>query len=368
MSNLIYKPIDSFVSTRQENQNFITLNGSGLTYTLCDRTNLSSKGANYFVSFKLPYQRDAFSSGSTLSLANPELQQLNVDKMLFSPIPRGLYDELLDGRTITFTVPQYSGNTGISAVTVVSSTYVTLQKSQNNALIGKNIAFLFSDSINKPYSGASNGGTQNHATATTWNTTSVFNRPPAVPYFILQAPDINTDQRPNNTINYAINMPPNYPTNTNLGYNYDIPVGFVALDRGFLVLTHPSLVNNVPFEQGINLMSNTSNFGPTSATTNVYFSAVSTSQLSFSEINVSYLTSVVCLALPAEFYFTNNPSWPVAQNLIEEQNSTNGYTPVYPTEIGLYNINNELIAVAKLDRPIQKTYTNVITFNLNINV
>ncbi len=361
MANVPYKNITSIISSRQEDATFTTVNDSGLTYTLCDRTDLQSKEANYFISFKIPHTESILSTGSTLSLYNPQLQQMNVDKMVISPIPREYYNEMIDGRSVTFTVPQ----TGSTTMTVVSSTYSELVKHQNSTLLGNNIAFLFADDINLPRTGTTTGGDSSFFPRTTWNVTPFVNRPQAHSYSDLEPSDINTDQRPWSGVNLAVQVAENYPTTTNQGYNYDIPVGYVSLDKGFLVLTHPDIVDNIPWNEGFELHTNAA----TSGTTNMYFSGgASVSQVTFNDININFRTSVVCLALPTEFVFSTNPSWNLAFNIQELNNGTNGFDPVQVTEIGLYNKNDELIAVAKLDRPVEKTYTNLITFNLDIDV
>jgi len=349
MANIPYKNITSLISTRQEDVTFKTVNNSGLTFTLCDRTDLTSKEANYFVSFRMPHEEGALDTGSTLSLQNPQLQQLNVDKMVISPIPRSFYNELIDGRSITFTVPQLSGTSSTSAITVVSSTYSQLTKSQNSTLFGNNVAFLFSDDINLPYTGTTNSQANSKASQTTWNVSPFTSRPAATSYSDLAAADINTDQRPWSEVNLAVSVLEKYPTSTNQGYNYDIPIGFAALDKGFMVLTHPDIVDNIPWTQGKKLITNASNVGATSATTNIYFTGSSVSQVTFNDININFRTSVVCLALPTEFVFSTNPSWNLLFNLQELQNQTNGFDSVQVTEIGLYNKNNELIAVSKMD-------------------
>ena len=378
MANVPYKPITSLISTKRENSTTKALNSSGLTYTLCDRTNLTSKEANYFLSFRLPHKESQLSTVSMLSLQNPELQQLNVDKVVISPIPSvetsagGGYNEIIDGRSITFIVPQDSGATGSSTRTIVSSTYSQLKKWQDSALLGNKIAFLFSDSINLPRTGTTNDGDVSVTILSprnTWNVTPFVNRPEAHAYSDVYASDINTDTRPFYGVNLAVQVLEKYPTNTNQGYNYDVPVGFVVLDKGFMVLTHPDIVDNVPWTDGQELYTNNANTGPTSGTTDIYFSGgASVSQVTYNDINVNFRTSVICLALPAEFTFSTNPSWDLAFNLQELQNGTNGFESIYVTEIGLYNKVNELIAVAKLDRPVEKTYTNLITFNLDIDV
>lgn len=367
MANIPYKPVTSIISTRQENSNLKTVLSSGLTYTLCDRTDLISKEANYFISFKVPHTEAHLSTGSTLSLQSPELQQLNIDNIVISPVAAADYDEIIDGRSVTFTVPQLSGSSFVSGLTVVSSTYSQLDKTQNSVLLGNNIAFLFADDINLPRVGTVAGGITDLLPRTTWNATPFINRPQAHAYSDLQSIDINTDTRAWSGVNQAVQVDEVYPTTTNQGYNYDIPVGFVSLDKGFMILTHPDIVDNIPWHLGAELQTNTPNI-TTSGTTDIYFSANSVSSLTFNSIDINFRTSVVCLALPAEFVFSSNPSWNLDYNLQELQNGTNGFDSVQVTEIGLYNTNSELIAIAKIDRPVEKTYTNLITFNLDIDV
>jgi hypothetical protein len=365
MASSFFKPVTSTISTRQEGSTFIDLNGSGLTYSLCDRTIGTDKNTNYFMSFNLPVTYSALSSGSTLALSSPEILQINVDKIVVVPIPREYYSEFIDGRSITFTVPQVSGGTAMSAKTIVSSTYSVLQKKDNDIFLGNNIAFLFCDEINLPYTGRTGGAISNSANST-WNTTVYTDRPAAVPYSDLATNDIYTDKRPNNSIKYATPVTSTYPTNTNQGYNYDIPVGFVCLDKGYMILTHPGIVDNMPWSQGYEQYTNAAN--TLSGTSNIYFADTTKSDVTFLDMNVNYKTSVICIGLPGEFYFTSNPSWDLNKNAQEFNNGTNNFDSLYLTEIGLYNRNGELVAVAKLSEPVEKTYTNLLTFNMDIDV
>ena len=163
MPNTLFKPVTSMISSRQEKIIFTGKSGSDLVYTLCDRTDTTSKEANYFSSFGLPYEYNALSSGSTLTKQYPEIYQLNRDKIVIIPIPKEDYSEIIDGRSITIDVPQYSGTTAISAKTIYSSTYTTLTKTDSNPILGNNIAFLFSDDLNKPYTGNTNSGLNSNA-------------------------------------------------------------------------------------------------------------------------------------------------------------------------------------------------------------
>jgi hypothetical protein len=363
--NQYLKPIESPVSTRQEVRSSVSINGSGLTYTLCDRTDLISYESNYFSSFNLPVNSGMLPTGSTFSLVKPELQQLNVNKIVISPIPSEYYNQIIDGRTVTLSTPQISGATGMSAKTIVSSTYTTLDKTQSSELLGSNIAFLFCDEINLPYTGKTLNGSYTHS-ATTWNPiTSFVDRPAAVSYTELSPSDVFTDNRAYSGVNLAVSVPEGYPSITNQGYNYDIPVGFVALDKGWIVYTHPLIVNNIPFSQGFHL-DGSNNTGPSSATTDIYFATNST--VAFEDINIQYKTSYIALVLPGEFYISTNPSWDTAKNYLEQINSTNGYDPVSISEIGMFNGKEEMIALAKLDRPLSKNYGDLVTITLDINI
>lgn len=362
------KPVEAIISTKQEKLTSKTLSTSALTYTLCDRTNLTDKRSNYFMSFNLPYQQSDLPTTSDISLAEPHLQQLNVDKMIMVDIPSSYYNEIIDGRSITLTIPQGTGST-LSAKTIVSTTYKTLRKKEDNGFLGKNIAFLFSDDVNKPYTGTTEAGVVDHSENTTWNTTFFGERPAAVAYSELSRTgtvDINSDKRTG--AKFAVEVGTSgegYPSSLDKGYNYDIPIGFVALDKGFMVITHPEVVNNFPWTSG-QTSSGAVNTG--GSTDQIHFSSTTNSIMTFSEIDVEFKNAVVCLALPMEFYFTNNPTWDLDKNYREQLNGTHGYDSVYVTEIGLYNKKKELIAIAKFDRPVEKNYVNVLNFNLDINV
>jgi len=370
MASQIFKAVASTISNRQETSTNVTLNGSGITYTLCDRTDTTNKKANYFTSFNLPNIYSDLASGSTLALANPEILQINVDRIVIMPIDKSSYNEIIDGRSLTIKVPQtLVFNSTMSSKTIVSSTYSSLMKKESNVFLGNNIAFLFCDELNLPYTGTTNAGTNTKSSVTTWNTTSYALRPAAIPYSDLDiTSDINTDKRPSNSIKYATPVTAAYPNNTNQGYNYDIPCGIVCLDKGFIVLTHPSIVDSMPWTQGIKAYSNAANTGGSSGTTDIYFSDTSKSQTTFTDISISFKTSVICMGLPGEFYFTNNPTWDAAKNAQEFNAQTHNYDSLYITEIALYNRKSELIAVAKLSEPVEKNFTNLITFNIDIEV
>tara|TARA_R110000851_G_scaffold85152_3_gene185298 strand:+ start:13287 stop:14387 length:1101 start_codon:yes stop_codon:yes gene_type:complete len=366
MANDFLKPVSSVVSTRNEIRTIKTVSTSDLIYSLVDRTELSESFTHYFKSVNLPATSATLPTDSTLSQAFPELQQLNVDKFIISAIPNAFYDEIIDGRSVTWVVPQNSGATIYSSVTLVSSTYGTFSKKQNNPLLGNNIAFLFCDKINLPYTGYTDSGVVNKSSVSTWDTTNYLDRPSAVSYQNLAASDINTDQRNWVDVDLATTVLENYPTTTNQGYNYDIPVGFVALDKGLMVITHPSIVDEMPW--GLGKISPGGASNPTSGETNIFWNDSAKSTANFYSIDIAYQTSVICIALPNEFFFTNNPTWDYEANLNTYQEGANDFDTTYVTEIGLYNTKNELVAITKLDRPKAKGYTGLLTFTLKLDV
>jgi len=379
------KAVASTLTVQTEERDVKDVFGGDLKFTLCDRDLISNNKGSYFVSFNLPTQTADLDTGSTLSKFYPELQQLNVDRIIIAPVPAGYYSEFIDGRTVTFRVPQHGGlNQGaMSAVTLYSSTYTSdkILISETSPLLGNNIAFLFSDDVNRPYTGLTIneiGVTTSNAANTSWNPnpTNFTKRPSAVQYMevkrYLDQFNQATDTRAN--INYSVPVGNTYPDNR-AGYNYDIPCGFVVLDKGFMVLTHSAITTNFPWNSGF------TNAGPyvddlqISGKTNIFFTGVTTNadpaaELIFEDINTSFKTTAVCLALPKEFYISNNPTWNREQAIaaMDAQNPIISFDPVYISEVGMYNALGELVSVAKLSEPYKKSYTSVFNFTIDIEM
>ena len=202
MAEINKRLVNSSTSIRKEVSTRVSLPNSQIAYTLADRTNVNSKYGHYFASFNMPYKNSnlVFYSGETMARLNPELFQLNVDKIVVIPISENYYSEYIDGRSITLQVPQG----GAAYKTVISSFYTDPQKTVKIAdsplqFFGPyNVAFLFSDNINKPYTGTTEESSINHNQITTWDPTTNFrDRPSAVSYNPeIKSTDYNSDQRP----------------------------------------------------------------------------------------------------------------------------------------------------------------------------
>lgn len=489
------KEVSGFVYVYKDNEIPTQISGDSLTLTLCDRTDVASKLGNYFVSLNLPPRKNDFPEISSLSVFHPELLQLNVDKIILYKIPNTSYTEYIDGRSIELNVPVtgYSTSTLKLFSSTFSGTKYALKEGETSPLLGDNIAYLFCDEINVPYSGLTiddSGIITDHSLVRSWypDSRNYAERPSAVSYLeVAQSNDtINTDRRyeMNKTVftdglfpdyrgiglsfygirkdTYTIFTPapvagngfglfvdpkqnyfqvgdpvtlerfdknniynalsgncfvaeinkytgtnlffsefpdPNYGgpwdvvvvtpfapvslpftggvdlpgyifTSGGTYYNYDIPVGFVVLDKGLVVITHKDIVNNIPWTQGriqgnlINTANTTTNIYFTGATTNFYGDFEPVSSLKFTSLDTVFQLRATCNCLLGEFFISNNGTW--IKNTVDNPLAEDD--PVAITEIGLYNELNELIAVAKFSEPVLKGASDLLTFEVDINL
>lgn len=198
-------PVSGFLYISEENEIPISLSGTDVSLSLCDRTGLTNNLGNYFVSLNLPTDKDKFPTNSSLSFFYPELQQLNVDKILLIKIPNTAYTEYIDARSIKLNLPGTGTTTPIKFYTTFSSTYsdgIPDKYGERSPLLGDNITYLFSDSVNLPYTGLSVnqiGQIILNSATTSWNPLNrrYQDRPSAVSYneTKLSNDTINTDRR-----------------------------------------------------------------------------------------------------------------------------------------------------------------------------
>jgi hypothetical protein len=69
----------------------------------------------------------------------------------------------------------------------------------------------------------------------------------------------------------------------------------------------------------------------------------------------------------AEYNFSNNPSFITGSNGQLRQQTFVGDPKVYITQVGLYNNDNQLLAVAKLSKPILKSFSNEILVKVKLD-
>jgi hypothetical protein len=385
------KAVSSSLTVQAETLDNKIISGSDLLFTVCNRSSVADNKGNYFVSFNLPTDSTELSTGSTVAKYFPELYQLNNDKIVFCSIPPTQYSEYIDGRSITLFVPTGGSNpASVTGIKLYSSTYTSdkpLKYGETSPLLGDNVCYLFSDSINKPYTGYTAdelGVRKNMSANTTWepDPTDYTKRPSAVSYREVLGGGVSALLNQNNTPNglnsdtrtgsYSITPPTNFPDGI-AGYNYDVPVGFCYLDMGICVITHSAITNNIAWSLGT--LANGGTLLNDSGRTNVYFTGTQANgdpaaYLEYTDINTSFKTTAVCLAMPTEFWISNNSTWNRASALNNLNSQTGILTidPIYVTEVGLYNQLNELVAVAKMSEYVEKNYINLITFNIDIDM
>ncbi len=287
-----------------------TITGSSITQNIVNRNNINTDPlVNLYYTFNLPLTTNADYKFTGLTsnfggYANTALSGIDTTNILVIAINNNNYGELIDGKTIqasitttaaTYTIYSTFQNTG-SPLSVQDANYT--DTATNTQFLGSNIAFLFSDSIAKP------SGNPNLSWATGYNTLKPYSKNAKQLY--------------------------NFVTNSNSSQTADTIVGIAYLDKGFLVITHPTIVNSF----------NTSSTA-TSVTLNSVSSLVS--------------QNITCIADRGEFGTSTNPTFSL------------GDTPRI-SEVGLYDTNGNLIAIAKTDRHIVKNLNDFFALGIQISI
>ena len=315
------KPVDPSsisVDTKFKNLGYKFLDYSGGSITQ-DIVSLNDKSidslTNLYYSFDLPITNSDFNlfTGKTRNVGgylDTAYSGLGQTKILVIGIDNNEYSEVIDGKSIKLDVTTKSGK-GTSSFTIYS-TYENNNRvstsldsdikemSANINTFGPNRVLLFSDDIVKP-----NGGDSTKS----WSTGYATNKPFSI----------------NGKNRY------NFTTNTNLSLSADTPVGIAYLDKGFLVITEPTIVNDFDLSD------------PSSTATTI----------NFNHSRASVSQSITCIAKRGEFGVTTNKTW------------KNGDTPRI-TELGLFDNSNQLIAIAKLNETYYKSLDDMVAFNVKI--
>lgn len=108
---------------------------------------------------------------------------------------------------------------------------------------------------------------------------------------------------------------------------------------------------------------------------NAYFAATrfgsdTTTRVSFQNITNINSTLFFCRATPDEFNYSSNPTFINSDNeiqVIETGQEDVQKSFAFVTSIGLYDANNNLLAVAKLSRPIEKNSEKDLTFRTRLD-
>ena len=150
------------------------------------------------------------------------------------------------------------------------------------------------------------------------------------------------------------------------------------MNSGILAITHPQLVNNFPITSAFtssdvqvttltdeNDLKDLYLTGYTSGSNDINVSSVE-----YEDINTAFKQVAVCIGMPKEFYISNNSTFPRGKILsqLNEQEGIISFDPVYVTEVGMYNALGETIGIAKLSQPVEKDYTGLVVFTVEIDM
>jgi len=263
---------------------------------------------NLFYSFGLPITTSDFNkfTGTTGTFTNTAFSGLAQNDILVIGISGSTYSELIDGKSIKCDIETTASTYSIYSTyenkdtSLITEDFNVTDTSLNVSYFGPNRSLLFSDTIKTP-----NGGDISKS----WSTGYATNKPFS----------INGKERFNSL------------TNPNLNLTADTPVGIAYLDKGFLVVTDPTIVND--FDLG--------------------FSGATGTSITFDHLNVSVSQSITCIADRGEFAVSNNPTW-----------SRGDMTRI--TEIGLFDNTGTLIAIGKLNKTYYKPVDDLVAFSITI--
>ena len=137
-------------------------------------------------------------------------------------------------------------------------------------------------------------------------------------------------------------------------------VGLIYPDAGIIVLNPAATALSGSISSSVGGSSNTDSKSPMMLFGAINGAMTGSTAMGFIARNVENIASThyFVRAKSAAFNFSNNPTF-ITGSLGDLLNQDMIKNPtVYITTIGLYNNNNELLAVAKLSQPLKKTFTN----------
>jgi len=312
-TGVVFKNIESganTVNTTTTNVGSNTVSGINLTHNIVARTATTENLTNLFYSFGLPIsdsEKLLFSSTTSVNngFSDTALSGFNTNRIIVIGINNDEYGEMLDGKAVNVNMTTSAGTfnmystyqKGLSSLAVQDVN--VRETAPETKRFGNNYSILFSDSIQKP-----NGDTTK-SWATGFNTVKPFS--------------VNKKEQFN------------YTTVTSANISADTAVGLVSLDKGFAVITHPTIVNSF--------------FTGDSSATTVTFNSVAT------EVS----QNITIIANRGEFGTSNNPTY-------------NSGDTVRISEIGLHSSDGTLIALAKPSEHILKTLNGFFAMGVKINL
>jgi hypothetical protein len=100
------------------------------------------------------------------------------------------------------------------------------------------------------------------------------------------------------------------------------------------------------------------------------FGSSSLSAMTFQNVTNINSTLIFCRANSNDFNYSSNPTYTDNDGRIVvidqgEEDKQQSFT--FVTSVGLYNANDDLLAVAKLSRPVEKSFEKDLTFRVRLD-
>jgi len=357
-----------------------SISGSTLKFTAAQRDPSNGRAfSNLYSSFSLPATSGSVTDYES-TWARNGMSALSQDNIIVVDIPSTEYGTLIDGRTVKLTF----ANTTAGTYTLYSSYYEPLPTSSDNSdeaeyfgnpiipgningspgMASSNVAFLFCDDIKPPTLASSITAINNWSDG--WQNNVVPNGYPGG----------GTDNFRFTDVVSSSNTPKAY-AQTN-----DTPVGIMYLDKGFAVITDPILRQYFDFS-GASSAATELYDGDVSGFTQIWYTASTSALCTYYSFEKQIQIQLDLVAGSDEFYITENQTaassdapyygaggkdtgiqFKTPFGDIEKIWDLSDVTSTYITEIGLYDAQNKLLAIAKPDRPIEKKKNTPTTLQL----
>lgn len=290
------------------------VNGNLLSINKINRLDYNTNSlVNLFYSFNLPItegDKMLFTASTTEQggLADTAISNLANDEILVIGIPSTEYGEKIDGKILNFKFTMDDKGTIFNIYSTFENNLtnnkildnLSSEETYYSRLFGSNVVFLFSDEIQKP----------NNDSTKSWSTGFNMNKP------------------------FSTNNKSKFNMKSTPSQNMDKCVGIAFLDKGFIILTDPTIVAN--WQDGRNNLD-------------------SNSFIEIDSITTDITQEIICIAEANDFILSNNKTW------------NNGDNPRI-SEIILFDKFENIIAISKLDRHLLKNAISLLPISIKIKV
>ena len=370
------------------NNGWATASGVSLTFTAAQRAADNGRPfSNLYTSFNLPTTCAQTQSYTSTWYANG-MSGLNQDDVIVVSVGATTYGETMDGRTIKVRVPDIAN----SAYTLYSSYYEPQPFASDNStqasyfgnpilrgnvagqpsIASSNVAFLFNDRIKRPTLAATN------TSITSWSDGWQEN---VIPNGYT---DGSTDNFRFTDVVSSSNQPKAYAQSA------DLPVGIAYLDKGFYVITDPEIVGRFCFScgtlsPGVGYPSIPGALSASTGFTQLYFSAGTSASSVHYSFEKEWVLTINVVADSGEFYVTENQTASPAESpyygaggydtgmqyktpfgQVEAIWDMSDVTSLFITKIGLYDGQDNLLAIGYPNEPIEKGKNTPVRLTLTM--